>query len=948
MDEPRTEPLVFRPMRAHLSAGGSRPEAPALLAVPAVPAVPTTPGVRGFAAARAVCTVLAVAGLIAFAPALAADAPASCGTIKSVEVRGNVKMSADAVRFDLAIKPGARWDDQAIRREYTRLWNRGYFADLRFARRCEPDGAVLIVEMKERPTILSITYEKSKVVTQQQIEDHFKERDFTLTVGSPLDRKKLWRAEQLIKEVLGQKGYMDAEVTSIVKETSASTRAVTFRVRSGGKTKIRTLDFVGNQEFRDRTLDKQLKLIAPWRWYWPWSGKALYHPLKYQQDITNVIQFYKDRGFLDADIKPAVVDVRAVNTRNADEKAAKEAQRAARKEERRRAKEARKAARKGRPAPDAGDVAPPEPEVRTRKWVYITVPVDEGPIYQLGEVKFEGNTVFKNDELRPWIPLRTGAVLSDAALEAGISYIRNLYGTRGYVYAAVTRRIERREAGEAAAEQATGAGTNAPDADVKEDKANGKDGKDGKARERKTGGATASDRPVADVVVQIDEDQAYTVRRIEFQGNTDTQDEVLRREMNVHEGELLNKVSLDRSVQKLQQLGFWVPGEEPALEPVPGRTEVDVRVQGEEQSRNEIQVGGGYSELDGGFFMGSYATQNFLGRGERLAVDLAIGGRSSRASLSFTEPWFLGKPYIFGFQIFRRRYDFGTGRDVTGASDRLTQASTGGALTLGRRIGDFTQFQVGYQYESVEADTYDVSSAFARTTTQIATITPVLSFKRVNNYLRPTRGLDVSLAPQLAGRFLGGDANYVKPRFSGTVYFPFPFQQRLFVAAHLEGAYILPFGKLDRRTGNIDGIPRFERFFLGGDTYGPRVFESRTITPVELRYVTDVNGNPSVDALGNPILSAVSIGGNKMVLGQFELGLPVGKTATFAAFLDAGGVYAGGQRIDTADLRVSAGVEFRVFLPVFQAPIRLIYGWPLRERPGDETNRFQFSIGLPF
>jgi outer membrane protein assembly factor BamA len=92
----------------------------------------------------------------------------------------------------------------------------------------------------------------------------------------------------------------------------------------------------------------------------------------------------------------------------------------------------------------------------------------------------------------------------------------------------------------------------------------------------------------------------------------------------------------------------------------------------------------------------------------------------------------------------------------------------------------------------------------------------------------------------------------------------------------------------------------------------------------------------------------VYVGGNKTVLGQFELGLPIGKTATFAAFLDAGGSYFEDEQIGTDKLRVAAGLEFRVFLPVFQAPIRLIYGWPLRSVSGDRTNRFQFSIGLPF
>ncbi|HNX18735.1 MAG TPA: hypothetical protein PKG80_00535, partial [Acidobacteriota bacterium] len=116
------------------------------------------------------------------APALAQENPITCDTISAIEVRGNAKMSADAVRFDLTIKPGARWDDGVVHREYIRFWRRGLFSDLRFSKRCDPAGAVLVIDLRERPTLLSVTYDKSKDITQQQIEDYFKQREFQLQV----------------------------------------------------------------------------------------------------------------------------------------------------------------------------------------------------------------------------------------------------------------------------------------------------------------------------------------------------------------------------------------------------------------------------------------------------------------------------------------------------------------------------------------------------------------------------------------------------------------------------------------------------------------------------------------------------------------------------------------------------------------------------------------------
>ncbi len=869
--------------------------------------------IGGAAAALTMVGVLAAGSVLAQEPPVLDDVPASCATIHAVEVRGSQKMSADAVRFDLGIKPGDPWDQARIDQEFRRFWARGYFSDLRFFRRCEPDGAILVVEIKDRPTVLSVSYSKNKVVTQQQIEDYFKERSFTFTVGTPLDRKRVWKAQQLIKELLGTKGYLDAKVDPQVKEVSASSRSITFKIVPGGKTQIKDLEFTGNDHYSDAALKKQLKLTGEYQFYYPWGKKSLYHPLKFQQDVNNILQYYRDRGYLDVDVRPPIVEVRSTKGQ-ADEQATQDA--------------VAMLAGQGipatagpapesqpAPAPDAGSqlvasdeekrreeeqaAAAAEKAAKVKKWAFVTVPIVEGPVYTLGKISFEGNTVFTSDTLRTTIPLPDGAVLSDSAIEGGMRVIRNIYGRRGYVYVAVTRRIERKEG-----------------------------------------------EQVADVVITIDEDRAYTVHRLEFSGNTTTNDEVLRREFNLAEGDILDRSLLDRSTQKIQQLGFWVPAEEPTLAPVEGTDQVDLIVRGEEQSRNEIQVGGGYSELEGAFFLASYQTRNFLGRGETLGLNLSIGGRSNQAALNFVEPWLFGKPITLGVSIFRRSYDFGVARDIQGNTQNLNQAGTGGSVTVGRRLGDFTQVSLIWSYEQVEASTIDISAQFATTQTILSNLTPVFSYKRVNNYLRPTYGYELSVLPTISLQALGSDLDYFKPRLTGTIYRPFGL--RFFAAAHAEVAWIWPFRDVERAPGYVDGVPRFQRYFIGGDTIGPRIFETRTISPVRFIVQLDQNGNPIIGPGGNPQVALVQVGGSKMALVQLEAGLLIGKTATLVAFFDTGGSYDNGVDINWDDARASTGFEFRIFLPVFQAPIRLIYGWPVKEAPFDQTSQFQFSIGLPF
>lgn len=840
-----------------------------------------------------------------------AAAGGACDTIHEIEVRGNDRMSADAVRFDLKVRKGDPWDPAKIRFEFHRMWRRGYFSDLRFFKRCEPEGAVLVVEIEERRRILSVEYEEVDAVNRQQIEDYYKEQSFVLRIGSPLDLRRVYRAESLIRQLLGRKGYLDAKVEADIRTVGDSAAELFFSIEPGGKTKIRELDFVGNEEFSDRQLRGQLELIREWRWWWPFGSKTLYHPLKYQQDVNNVLQYYRDHGYLDVDVRPPVVEVQSTEERRGGEPAPDEGDEPAR--------DVPEIVEPGEPretsAPeDSGDVAAEdEPgdggkekkkkekkKDEERKWVYIKIPVEEGDRYKLGEVRIEGSTVFEEDRLRRLIPLPDGAVLSDALIEAGLTRIRRAYGQKGYIYAVATRRFERKEG-----------------------------------------------EPVADVVVDIDEDQSYTLGRLEFHGNTSTHDVVLRREMNITEGKILDKNQLDRSVQKLQNLGFWLPSEEPALTPDIEKAEVDVDIYGEEQSRNEIQVGGGYSELEGGFFLGSFRTRNFLGRGETLDFYASIGGRSNRAAISFVEPWFLGRPYQFGFTLSRQSIDFGRVQDATGAISRLNQTSTGGSILVGKRIGDFSQLQLRYRYDNITADTLDISSTFATSETRIASITPSFRTRLVDNPLRPTRGYQLDAYLELATDWLGGEVSFFKPRIEGSIYRPI--SPKLFVGVHAEVGWIRQFGDLVRRPGYIDGVPRFSRFFLGGDRIGPRGFETRSLSPIRFIVPVDANGNPTTGGstgIVNPVPAFV--GGSKFGLIQLELGIPIGKTATFAGFLDAGGVYDNGVNWESDDLRVSTGLEFRVFLPVFQAPIRLIYAWPLREQPGDQTNRFQFSIGLPF
>ena len=871
--------------------------------------------------------------------------------IERIILQGLSRMDEQAFRYLFEIREGDDYDAERVRRQFRLLWDKRLFEDITIESETGPEGGVvLVIKVRERPVLASVTFEENKVLTKTQIEDHFKERKVELKPGQPLDMGQVFFAEAAIRDLFSLKGFLDSEVETKVTEVTTTSRSIEFLMTPGGKTRIHEIDFTGNTVFKDRKLKEMLRLVEERRWYWPWSAKNLYHPNKWDQDIAKIREAYLDRGYLDVETHAPVVDVR--------EKEKKKKK----KEEAQNEQPSKKKKKQQEQAPPPPEAAPPpvEPEPpdetltpkeiakrdkkrreqeqraakqakqerrkaqkqrekESKRWVHLTAPLTEGPQYTLGVMSIEGNEVFPDEVLRAQIPQAEGAIINAGALRLGIDRITRLYEDRGHLYADVVQTIRRREG------------------------------------------------RIADVEIDVEEDKPYRVGRIEFQGNSATHDRVLRRELQLVEGDLFSRTKLDVSRTKVNQLGYFQLSGEPVIEPIDLEDEVRITMQGTEQGRNEVQVGGGFSGLEGAFFSGIYSTRNFLGRGQVLSAALQIGGSSNRYQLSFQEPWFLGRPYLFGLALFRRDIDYGNDVEST---------STGGGVQFGRRLGNFTRLSVGYNYENltqqfrvtvpaVDDEGQPIGGTVQEdreTQTKISSLSPTFLFSTVNSPYRPTRGTQFTTTVQLAGGPLGGSVSYWRPLINYTRY-QRAFQ-RSFFALHAEAGYV---AKLDdSETFAVHGVPISARFWLGGDTLGPRVFETRSIAP--RRWVLLIDGTPQdvqrADIVGLPPTELVDIdddgdeellswdlqevGGDRMYLVQSEWVFPLNEQSDIVVFLDVGDALFEDTSLDFTTVRASSGLELRFHLPIFPVPLRLIYGFPLRELEGDSTGNFTFSIGRSF
>src|SRR5439155_19699167 len=191
--------------------------------------------------------------------------------------------------------------------------------------------------------------------------------------------------------------------------------------------------------------------------------------------------------------------------------------------------------------------------------------------------------------------------------------------------------------------------------------------------------------------------------RLEFQGNTTTKDKVLRREIFLEEGNIMDMETFKQSIYKLGQLGYFKVTDNPEFKVNQEKQTVDINVKGNEEGKNDIQFGGGYSEGSGFFIQTQFSTRNFMGEGENLGLSFQRGNRQNFFALSYADPWFMDTPNSLGISIFNRN-------TIYPASVGYENHGKGGTIAYGYRLRRFDSFSLLYSAERARIH-YEVNSA---------------------------------------------------------------------------------------------------------------------------------------------------------------------------------------------------------------------------------------------
>ncbi len=414
---------------------------------------------------------------------------------------------------------------------------------------------------------------------------------------------------------------------------------------------------------------------------------------------------------------------------------------------------------------------------KVKRRARIEIPLVEGERFYFGDVKVEGTTVFPGDRLLQFFDWSPGKPLKRAALVDGMKTLDEIYRGRGYIYAFMNPEYTERPG-------------------------NGN---------------------LVDVVVRVTEGDMFRVGRVEFTGNKTTKDKVLRREIPLFEGDVLDMETFKKGLLKLSQLGYFKIEEDPDFRVDSEKKVVDVTIKGLDTNRNEIQFGAGYSQLDGVFGQFQFATRNFLGRGDTISVQFQRGGYSNFFDLSFVEPWFLDKRMSVGGSIFNRSLEY---LDVD-------QETKGINVSFGLGLGLFDGLSLFYGYTDTKSryQVYPAApppgsgippAAYADYIGKTSAIAPGYRYDSRNDPFDPTRGRRFNFSTTIAGGPLGGNFSYIKPVGMATSYFRTG--RKSHFAVNMEGGFI--------RAYDGKEIPIFERFRIGGDR-SIRGFQYGSIYPLD-------------------------------------------------------------------------------------------------------------------
>lgn len=777
-------------------------------------------------------------GMAALLLAGASGAQAQSFDVSDIRVEGLQRVSAASVFNAFPVSANERVSEEQLAAAARDLFATGLFDDVSLAR----EGDVLVIQVVERPTIARLQISGNDQISEEDLRNGLRESG--LSEGQVLELSTLEEIQRELEGVYQSQGRYSASIDTEVEEVDEGRVQVNININEGEVAKIRQINIVGNEAFDDETLRGVFELNDRPGRFFGWFSSDEYSREALSGDIERLRSFYLDRGYVNFDVTSTQVSI----------------------------------------GPEKSEI-------------FITLNVDEGAQYRVGNIRFAGDLQISENEARQLLTVKEGEIFSRGDVNASTEALRQRLGAEGFAFADIQGVPE-----------------------------------------------MAGDGETVDLVIAVNPGERAYVRRIEFYGNTTTQDEVLRREMIQLEGAPASTEAITQSRQRLERLGFFSQVEVDT-QPVPGEPDLlDVTYNVEEQPSGSVSASVGFSQSAGVIYGVGLSQNNFLGTGNRVNVGAQRSDTFTSVNFGFTDPYWTLDGISRGYNVFYRETDYADSDISTFSTDAY-----GAGINFGYPVSELSRLNFGASVEDLTVKTYfDTVSEIRRYVedqgedAQSLKLTASWTRNNLNRGIMPTDGNYQRLS--LETGVPGSDSEYYKLRARAQQLFPINDDESW--AFKFTGNV----GYADTLGGN-DPFPFYENFYAGGlgsvRGFTSNTLGQRTTPATEGGRDRTLGGNVSVEGSAEIIFPLPFVEDQRAL--QTSLFLDGGNTFLTSCY-DVLAEDAGRQQcnsgVDLGDLRYSAGIGLSWLTPV--GPLTFSIAEPLNDKSGDDTQFFQFSLGQTF
>nr|WP_250646682.1 outer membrane protein assembly factor BamA [Pseudemcibacter aquimaris] len=744
--------------------------------------------------------------------------------IDRIEVSGNQRIETSTIETYLLLNIGDTYTDELGDASLKRLFGTGLFSDVDVGRR----GTTLVVEVAENPIINRIVFEGNKYKDDEDIYEEIQLRPRIV-----FSRARVRADVQRILEIYRRGGRFAATVEPKVIQLEQNRVNLVFEVSEGAKSVIGKINFLGNKVFNNDILRSKLATVES-RWWKFLASEDTYDPDRLNYDKQLLRDFYREQGYADFRVTSAVAEL----------------------------------------SPD-------------KKNFFINISVEEGDLYNFGEIKVDSQIEeLENELLERLVYTREGAQYDVTAIDDTVEMLTDIAGLRGYAFVDIRPQVRRNR----------------------------------------------NDQTV-DVTYVINEAPRVYVEEIKIIDNVRTHDRVIRRELRLVEGDAYNSSKLNRSEIRVQSLQFFQEVEIEQLEGTAAdKTILEITV--EEQPTGELSVGLGYSSFEGLMVNFSIGDRNLIGKGQQYRLGAQISKRRKQVDVSFTEPYFLNRRLAAGVDVYIRDTNF--------IESGYQQRSYGGSLRTGFPITEYVMMNVAYniRQDRVRTSLFSDSPYIRDNSGDFLTssLRYGIAYNSLDNPQKPNRGQLLQLSQEVAG--LGGNEKYL--RTTGNYDFFYPIYKFWILNLSAEGGHVEGLGRTVRLNNRFFlGNPRIRGFKESG--VGPREY---TDSYNELWRGFNLGGNTFYKASAELF---IPLGGGARDLGieasiYTDVGAVFNVDAEDTLISQSGLVY--NLLGNNATPRVTVGIGFSWQSPF--GPFRIDLAKAVKNQPSDETEFFQFNVGTRF